>query len=84
MFSKEKVREHLPLETPATPTFRVEVMATKKAAFVDGCSSEHVVNGSKGCFMRQLRTRLKSQSYVGALICRKRLINPFRNLAVAG
>lgn len=50
-------------------------MATKNAVFLNKRSIEQSASGSGGGFMRQLRTKLKSNAGEGFLICGNRFIN---------
>lgn len=79
---ENKLKGGSAIRAPISPMPCTEVMATKKAVFIDRCNSEHIANGSKHCFMQWLRTKLGSQSGVGILICVKRVMSPFRDLAV--
>lgn len=72
------------INAPSYPTPQEEVIATRKAAFIDMYSKAHSANGSKVSFIRQLRTKFKTHTTVGSLICRKRLIDPLMSLAVVG
>lgn len=76
------VKGRFAINAPISLTLRAHVTAIKKLVFID--NNKQVAIGSKGGFMRFLRTKLRFQTGVGACISRKRFPRPLMNPTVAG
>lgn len=57
---KKIVRAGYDIRDPISPILEAEVMAVKKAAFIDKCTREQVAIGSKGGSIRDLCINIRS------------------------
>lgn len=72
------------LKAPNSPTLLAEIIATRKATFMERRDIEHEASGSKGCFISADRTRLRSHKGATGSMGGKVLRRPVQNLIVNG